>query len=110
MSATKDYTKIHAWEIYSRSLLTEYRQLTEEGYDVEYLKPVFEAVAKLPDSDEKEDMADALYRLAVSGYTDPNYEYVEPSDYEGIAAERDGKAPAKVAVDPASIRDRIRGA
>ncbi len=110
MSATKDYSKIHAWEIYSRSLLTEYRQLTEEGHDIEYLKPVFEATAKLPDSDEKEEMADALYQLAVSSYTDPNYDYVEPSDYEGIAAERNGKGPAKVSVDPASLRDRIRGA
>ncbi len=110
MSATKDYSRLHSWEIYSRSLMTEYRQLTEEGYDIEYLKPAFDAVAKLPDSDEREEMADALFRLAASSPTDPNYKYTEPSDYEGISAARDGKAPAKVAVAPASIRDKIRGA
>ena len=36
-----DYGKMHSWESYSKSLEIEYRELFDEGKDVENLKDVF---------------------------------------------------------------------
>ena len=41
-----DYGKMHSWESYAKSLEIEYRQLVDEGKDVDNLKDVFSAVEK----------------------------------------------------------------
>ena len=110
MKYNPEWSKLHGWEVFSRNMRGEYKQRTEEGYDIAQYENLFGEIARLTPSDESMAMADALADLADKAPLDPNYEYVEPSDLDGIFAARDGKAPAKVDVDPAAVRDKIRGA
>ena len=80
----KDYSKIHPWELYSKELLTDYKQSIEEGLDIEAYKDLIFAVANMPHDDNKEKMADIIFNIVSSAKTVEGYKYVEPSDLEGI--------------------------
>lgn len=101
---------MHPWEVYSRNLMTEYRQSVEEGRDIAHLRALFEAVSALPDSAEKEELADVLFRLSEAAPQLEGYPYVEPSDYPGIRAALDGNRIPLSPVNGGEIRKRIRGA
>lgn len=79
-----DYGKIDSWESYAKSLEIEYRQLVDEGKDVENLRDVFFSVEKLPSSKYKNDIADALFKIVDSLPIKPDYDFVEPNDYNAI--------------------------
>ena len=53
-----DYAGMDVWESYSKDLLRDYRQSIEEGLDVERYKSLFEAVAQMPDDENKDRIAD----------------------------------------------------
>lgn len=103
------YTALHTWDNYSAQLLVEYQQSLDEGKDIAALEGLFRAAADLPETKEKADIADALYRLAHKAPTRQGYAYREPSDYEGIhrlAAHR----AARPAPPERALRERVRGA
>ena len=85
-----DYGKMSSWESYAKSLDVEYRQLVDEGKDVENLKDIFLAVEKMPLSKYKDDIADTLFKLVDSLPIRSDYEFVEPNDYDAIKALSDG--------------------
>ena len=102
--------KLHGWEVYASQLMTELRQCTDEGLDIEQYRALFTAVAAMPLDENKEKMADILYDIVLNAPIREGYAYVEPSDLESIFAARNmsfaaGKKPA-----PADLRDRIVGA
>ena len=105
-------SSLHPWELYSASLGIEYRQSLEEGLDVEKYADLFRAVEALPaeDIDAKEKLADTLFELVMTAPTREGYAYNEPSDLDGIRAQR---VPYPVAGEISSdegLLDRIHGA
>ena len=83
------YERLHAWDIYSKDIDTEYAQCIEEGKDIEKLKPLFDAVSKMEYTKEREEAADIIYRKIMDAPQVDGYKYEEPSDLEGIFALRD---------------------
>lgn len=102
------YAKMHTWDNYSAQLMVEFEQSCDEGKDIEGLKGLFEAVAALPDGQEKADLADVLYHMVLKAPQRADYAYEEPSDYEAIQhlCAHNG-APG---VPAAALREHIRGA
>jgi len=80
--------KLHNWESYAKQLKVEFRQSMEEGKDIEALKPLFDAVAALPDSEYKDALADTIFGMVCDAPQRKGYSYDEPSDIEGIRALR----------------------
>ena len=106
----KNLSLLHSWELYSSSLPVEFRQSTEEGKDVESYRILMESVDKLPVSQEKEDLADAIFRLICSAPQRADYPYEEPSDLEGIRALRDGYTVTGARPKGAELKQKLTGA
>ncbi len=106
-----DYGKMSSWESYAKSLDVEYRQLVDEGKDVENLKDVFLAVEKMPLSKYKDDIADTLFKLADSLPIRSDYGFVEPNDYDAIKALSDGCSKSDVSTIPEGdiLLDKVKG-
>ena len=79
-----DFPSWGGWESYSKMLPIEYKQSIDEGKDVSKYASLFEAVAAMPDTPAKDEMADVLYRIVRDAKQVDNYKYTEPSDYEHI--------------------------
>ncbi|MCQ2449265.1 MAG: ADP-ribosylglycohydrolase family protein [Clostridia bacterium] len=105
-----EYDKLHAWEVYSANLDVEWRQSLDEGLDIEKYRDLFEAVRKLPLTPEKERLADVLYDLIQKAPMRPDYPYREPSDLQGILAERDPSLQQPPAAIPQDYRNHVAGA
>lgn len=103
------YANLHSWESYAANLLTEYRQATEEGLDLEAYADVFDSVSRLPMSEIKEKLGDVLFELVLNAKTKESYPYVEPSTLEEIRNLRK-PAPALPPVDREQLEDKIYGA
>ena len=104
------YEKLHAWEVYSKDIDTEYVQCIEEGKDVEKLKPLFDAVSKMDYTKEREEAADIIYRKIMDAPQVDGYKYNEPSDLEGIFALRDSFEFKAREVTDEEMKDKILGA
>ena len=63
MEIKKSYSSMGWWESYQREMMTEYRQSTEEGLDIEAYKDLFEVASKLPEGEERERVADAIFYI-----------------------------------------------
>ena len=105
-----EFSMIHQWELYSSQLMIEYDQSVEEGKDIAQYKDLFTAVDKMPQSENKEKMADVLFDIVLNAPTVDGYAYDEPSDLEGIRALRKPYAFARNNADPSLLADKIRGA
>lgn len=108
MNFSPDYAQMHGWEVYSAELGVEFRQSMEEGKDIGHLKALFDAVAALPASEERERLADVLFDMVCGAPQRQDYRWNEPSDLAGIRALRDGYTFEMRTPD--DIADRIRGA
>ncbi len=102
--------KMHDWEVYSAQLPTEFRQSVEEGLDIESYEDLFNAVAKMPIGDSKEQVSDVLFHLVLNAPTKAGYAYDEPSDLEGIRRLRNLKLVPSMRVSQKTLRDKIAGA
>jgi ADP-ribosylglycohydrolase len=103
--------KQHEWEVYSKQLYVEYRQCIEEGLDLEEYKDVIMAVSKMPNGYDKEAMADVIYNIVLRAKMKEDYSYIEPSDLEGIKAERVPYDYAKAEVPTGdALKSKIAGA
>ena len=105
-----DFAGMHEWEAYSKNLELEYRQTTEEGGALSAYRDVFAAVEKMPDSKEKEQIADVLFHVVTNVQTDPKFPYKEPSDLEGIKALRAEHPIPQKEVSDAQLKSKIKGA
>ncbi len=105
-----DYDALGAWESYQRDISVEFEQSLEEGLDVERYGDVFRAAAKMEDCAEKEQIADALFRLIMRAPVRADYPYAEPSDLESIRKCRGECACGGLAPDGAALEEKIRGA
>ena len=106
----KTYSAYYDWDFYDADLRVEYRQCLEEGKDVEALKPLFEAIAALPASEHREQMADVLFDMLQTLPQRADYSYNEPSDLEGIRALREAQPSVLGKPDPDTLPDQILGA
>ena len=77
-----------SWLDYAKELPTEYRQCVFEGRDVERYKTILGEVSKLDPGEEKDILADGLYRALEMSPLKADYPYVEPSDLPSIQAAR----------------------
>lgn len=105
-----DYEKIHEWELYSKTIMTEYKQCIDEGLDVEEYKELFEAVSKMPCGKAKEKMADAIFEIVSNAKTKDGYKYNEPSDLEEIKRLRKAHKFDKKELDEKALKSKIEGA
>lgn len=105
-----DYSALHPWQKYGSALETEYRQCLEEGLDIERYQALFSAVQGMPDNAYREEAADVLYRMIEELPAVPGYPYEEPSDYQGIAACRDGFTLPGETPRGEKLREQIAGA
>ena len=106
---TPEYSSMHNWEFYAGRLDVEYMQSIDEGLDIEEYKDVFEAVLRLPVSETKKKMGDALFEAVLAAKRKEGYKYIEPSDLEGI---RDlcKEYPLTGKVDKKNLEKQIHGA
>lgn len=100
----------HVWESYSKNLVLEYKQSFEEGLDIEPYKDVFDSVSRMPECDKKEKMADILFDIVTSIGIRDGYEFVEPSDLEGIKLCRNEYVSIKNNASDINIADKVHGA
>ena len=73
---------------YYHGILTEYRQSFEEGLDIEKYRDLFVAVGKMDNDEYKAEMANVLFRIIENAPMRADYPYNEPSDLQGIRAQR----------------------
>lgn len=102
------YQTLHRWESYASNLAVEYAQCTDEGLDVELYRDVFSSVARLPQSEIKKKLGDALFEAVTSAKTREGYTYTEPSDLPSIRALR--KSRPTLAPVAANVEYKIHGA
>ncbi len=103
--------KQHEWEVYSKQLKIEYKQCIEEGLDIEAYKDVIMAVADMPNGNDKEAMANVIHHIVMNAKKKEDYAYVEPSDLEGIKAQRRPHAYEKKDIPTGdALAEKIAGA
>lgn len=105
------YETLHKWEVYSRSILTELRQATDEGKDIGAWADFAKAIEELPLGDLREAAADIFLKAVMDAPIRADFPYVEPDDLDGIRAQRPENrlSFAKPAADDV-LKDKIRGA
>ena len=101
-----NYEQITPWEIWSKTLQTEYRQSYDEGRDIESLEPLITAISKLPATKEKEDMCDILYKMISRLPMRKDYKYSEPNTLDAIRALR---KPYSVKLKARNVPDSMLG-
>ncbi|MCR5263119.1 MAG: ADP-ribosylglycohydrolase family protein [Clostridiales bacterium] len=102
-----------AWVDYALELQTEYRQCDLEGRDVTKYKAALDEISKLGSGEEKDILADAMYKALEMTPIKDGYPYDEPSDLAGIQAARPASRKTAVRLSGADIDalgSRIRGA
>ena len=83
-SMKMDVHSLHGWESYAAGFEFEYRQLLEEGKDVERYAGLFEGVSKLEAGETKTRICEALNEMIQTIPMRKGYEYFEPSDLVSI--------------------------
>ena len=109
MKINKNFAKIHPWEDYSSSLLTEYNQSIEEGLDIAQYSDFFKEAAKLPVGEFRTKIGEAIFELVSGANTVDGYKYNEPSDLEGIKSLRK-PYPITGNVDKDVLENKLQGA
>ncbi len=100
------------WMKYAPVMMTEWRQMMEEGKDVEHFRELCAQTQILSENKDCEDMAAALYRLMEQAPVRAAYRYHEPSSYQEIrqAAKGAAKSDWREKLEEADLKDRITGA
>lgn len=110
MEIKKSYSSMGWWESYQREMMTEYRQSIEEGLDIEAYKDLFEVASKLPEGEERERVADAIFYIVSNAKIKEGYAYNEPSDLEGIKALREKYKLPRKKLGKRELQKKIHGA
>ena len=101
------------WTDISKELNVEWRQCFFEGKQVEELEAACEYISK-----KSSEVGDARYlnlakemcKLLADAPVKDSFTYMEPSDLDGIKAQRPVPSMKLPAVDKANLRDRVAGA
>ena len=101
-----NYPAMIGWDLWSKSLLIEYRQCIDEGKDVSQYENLFKALAEMPATDEKERMCDALFDLISTAPIREDYKYTEPDELEKI---RELRKPHELEIKADNIEDKMLG-
>ena len=104
------YNSLSESELYFCNLMTEYEQSIEEGLDLEIYHDVFASVARLPKSEFKKKMGDALFDVVINAPQKEGYPFEEPSDPEGIKRLRKAHDYAAKTVSREELERKIHGA
>lgn len=89
--------------------MVEFRQLREEGIDIDEYEELFRAVSHLPGGEYKEHIADVVFDIVSHTPLKKDYEFDEPSELDEIKLCRE-TVPEKRSVDKSCLRDKIAGA
>lgn len=103
------YSKQPTWEAYFKQLPIEYRQCLDEGKDVSVYEKFFNAVNSMPDTPEKDDAANIIFRIVENAPPVRNYKYTEPSELDKIFELGDGYKCEGTAPDGDALLDKIHG-
>jgi ADP-ribosylglycohydrolase len=103
------YEKMYEYELYFCDVMTEYKQCIDEGLDIEEYKPLFEAVSRLPKGEISHDLGEVIFKIVCDAKIRDGYKYTEPSDLEGIRAQRK-PYPLDLTVDKERLAQKIKGA
>lgn len=98
------------WMQYAPEMMTEYRQMWEEGLDVTPFQAECEALVAKSKTTYCEDEAIHLFEKMCSAPRRQDYPYTEPSDYQQIEALLPPVPPAEPPSDMAALRDKLAGA
>lgn len=100
------------WMKYAPDLLTEWRQLMEEGKDVEVFHKICEEIVALSAREDCEEAALAVYQAMAQASMRENYPYVELSSYEEIHGMAEGNPMVnwQDQLSKEAYRDKITGA
>ncbi len=109
-SIAPDYVNAMEWRNYCKKLDIEYQQSFEEGLDIEQYKNLFDAVFRMPDGKEKDDMADIIFSIVSNSGIREGYKYNEPNELAEIKALRDGFAVNGESPENEALRKKIEGA
>ena len=105
-----NYEKIHDWELYSKTLMVEYRQSIEEGLDIESCEDLFKAVSNMPADSNKEKMADVIFDIVSNAKIKDGYKYTEPSELDEIKKLRKAHPITKKEIGEDELKSKIEGA
>ncbi|NLZ37089.1 MAG: ADP-ribosylglycohydrolase family protein [Clostridiales bacterium] len=107
------YDKMGSWLDFAREIETEYRQCLFEGRDVVKYKPFVDLINTMPSTEEKDIMADAMYKTLQMTPLRSDFTYIEPSDLGGIKDARPDRRKQKVSLTEEEIDGlipKIKGA
>lgn len=97
---------------YAPDLLTEWRQLDEEGKDVAHYKELCEQITKLSQKENCETLALEVAKLMAQAPTRADYPYKEPSDFDTIMLHTDPEPTVDwhMIITDDELRNKIAGA
>ena len=105
-----DYNQPDGFNRYPSDIKAEYIQSLEEGLDIEKHKELFNAVASMPDGEQKNRMSDIIFETVIKSGIRAGYKYNEPSSYEEIRALRKPYIFEEKKPDSKALRKKILGA
>ena len=109
-NAEPTFDKWNHYEAYYKNLGVEYLQSIDEGKDISAYKNLFDAVYAMPNTKEKDEMADTLYKLISKAPQVKDYPYVEPSDFDAIKELSDFSFGVKPVKKDEKLKEKIAGA
>lgn len=105
-----DYNQVDGFNRYPSDIMAEYVQSVEEGLDIEKHKGLFEAVAAMPNGEEKNRMSDVIYEMVMSSELKPDYKYNEPNKLCEIRKLRKEHVFETNMPDAETLKKKIHGA
>ena len=99
------------WIHFENDILTEWRQLKDEGRPVDKFEEVCIELSKQNRSKEKTNNANEIWNKMSYSSVDKEYPYIEPSDLDGIIKERPAKRHSfDKSLSEKQLRDKLTGA
>lgn len=104
--------KSQMWMKYAPDLVTEWRQMMEEGKDVARFEGGCREITALSEKQDCDAVAMEIEKQMAAAPMREDYAYVEPSDYEQIRLHAQGSEPVswKTLLTEDQLREKIAGA
>ncbi len=105
-----NFNQVDGFNRYLDDILAEYNQSVEEGLDIEKQKSLFEAVANMPNGEEKLKMSNVIFEMVMNSKIRKDYKYNEPNELDEIKALRKAYEFESKMPDEEELRKKILGA
>ena len=101
-----------SWNAYGPYLMIDFKQALSEGKDVESIREIVTAVSHYKEDENKEALADVLYKMMYTAPQVPSYAYHEPDDLQTIRLLRTERASIshKKLPEDAILYKKLKGA